>query len=79
MLCFALLYIIYVYGTYFFVLAGLKYRQVGSHNMNDHSSRSHSMLTVYIDIETVRFLLRDFIPVRISSADWLSFINHCLG
>ncbi|XP_031560241.1 kinesin-like protein KIF12 [Actinia tenebrosa] len=32
---------------------GLKYRQVGSHNMNDHSSRSHSMLTVYIDIEMV--------------------------
>ena len=22
--------------------------------MNDHSSRSHSMLTVYIDIESVR-------------------------
>ncbi|KXJ04785.1 Kinesin-like protein KIF12, partial [Exaiptasia diaphana] len=32
---------------------GLKYRQVGSHGMNDHSSRSHSLLTVYVDIETV--------------------------
>ena len=27
---------------------------MGSHLMNDHSSRSHSMLTVYIDIESVR-------------------------
>ena len=34
--------------------AGLHNRQVGSHMMNDHSSRSHSMLTVYIDIESVR-------------------------
>ncbi|KAJ7387306.1 hypothetical protein OS493_004289 [Desmophyllum pertusum] len=31
---------------------GLRNRQVGSHLMNDHSSRSHSMLTVYIDIES---------------------------
>ncbi|XP_078360940.1 kinesin-like protein KIF12 isoform X2 [Oculina patagonica] len=31
---------------------GLSNRQVGSHLMNDHSSRSHSMLTVYIDIES---------------------------
>ncbi|XP_032242264.1 kinesin-like protein KIF12 isoform X2 [Nematostella vectensis] len=30
---------------------GLRYRQVGSHMMNDHSSRSHTLLTVYIDIE----------------------------
>ena len=36
----------------FFV--GLSNRQVGSHLMNDHSSRSHSMLTVYIDSESVR-------------------------
>lgn len=34
--------------------AGLHNRQVGSHMMNDHSSRSHSMLTVYLDIESVR-------------------------
>lgn len=31
---------------------GLSNRQVGSHLMNDHSSRSHSMLTVYIDSES---------------------------
>ncbi|KAM7438087.1 Kinesin-related protein 12 [Porites harrisoni] len=31
---------------------GLHNRHVGSHMMNDHSSRSHSMLTVYIDIES---------------------------
>lgn len=31
---------------------GLSNRQVGSHVMNDHSSRSHSMLTVYIDTES---------------------------
>ncbi|XP_015760237.1 PREDICTED: kinesin-like protein KIF12 [Acropora digitifera] len=31
---------------------GLSNRQVGSHMMNDHSSRSHSMLTVYIDTES---------------------------
>ncbi|XP_058963895.2 kinesin-like protein KIF12 isoform X2 [Pocillopora verrucosa] len=31
---------------------GLRNRHVGSHLMNDHSSRSHTMLTVYIDIES---------------------------
>lgn len=30
---------------------------MGSHLMNDHSSRSHSMLTVYIDIESVSTIL----------------------
>ena len=40
--------------SHFLLVAGLKYRQVGSHMWNDHSSRSHSMLTVYLDIETVR-------------------------
>ena len=38
-------------------LLGLSNRQVGSHMMNDHSSRSHSMLTVYIDTESVRTIL----------------------
>lgn len=30
---------------------GMKNRTVGSHNMNDCSSRSHTMLTVYITSE----------------------------
>jgi len=30
---------------------GMKNRSVGSHNMNDCSSRSHTMLTVYITSE----------------------------
>ena len=32
---------------------GLKNRQVGAHSMNDYSSRSHTMLTVYLDSEMV--------------------------
>ena len=32
---------------------GSTYRQVGVHSVNDHSSRSHSMLTVYVDSEEV--------------------------
>lgn len=30
---------------------GMKNRTIGSHNMNDCSSRSHTMLTVYITSE----------------------------
>ena len=32
---------------------GLENRKVGGHAMNDHSSRSHTMLTIYIDSEIV--------------------------
>nr|XP_006816819.1 PREDICTED: kinesin-like protein KIF12-like [Saccoglossus kowalevskii] len=32
---------------------GLSYRQTGSNNINEHSSRSHSMLTIFIDSEVV--------------------------
>ncbi|XP_065054952.1 kinesin-II 85 kDa subunit-like isoform X1 [Rhopilema esculentum] len=32
---------------------GLENRKVGGHAMNDHSSRSHTMLTVYIDSEII--------------------------
>ena len=42
-----------VFANISFFFSGLRNRQVGSHLMNDHSSRSHSMLTVYIDIESV--------------------------
>ena len=42
-----------VFCKHFLFFSGLRNRQVGSHLMNDHSSRSHSMLTVYIDIESV--------------------------
>ena len=37
---------------------GLRNRQVGAHSMNDYSSRSHTMLTVYLDSEMVRFIVR---------------------
>ena len=30
---------------------GLKNRAIGTHNMNDHSSRSHTILTVHIHSE----------------------------
>lgn len=45
---------------------------MGSHLMNDHSSRSHSMLTVYIDIESVStspslFLLGRSLILKIKS------------
>jgi len=32
---------------------GMKNRAVAEHNMNEHSSRSHSVLTVYLDSEMV--------------------------
>ena len=37
---------------------GLQNRQVGAHAMNDYSSRSHTMLTVYLDSEFVSISLR---------------------
>ena len=43
-----------LYALHAYIFLGLSNRQVGSHLMNDHSSRSHSMLTVYINIESVR-------------------------
>lgn len=33
------------------LIEGSLYKQVGMHAMNDHSSRSHSILTVYVDCE----------------------------
>ena len=33
------------------VQEGLKNRAIGSHNMNEHSSRSHTILTVHIHSE----------------------------
>ena len=52
--------------------AGLHNRQVGSHMMNDHSSRSHSMLTVYIDIESVRltFIFDTLFSAETSLCRW---------
>ena len=32
---------------------GMKNRAVAEHNVNEHSSRSHSILTVYLDSEMV--------------------------
>lgn len=37
----------------FWSLSGLQNRQVGTHAMNDHSSRSHTILTVYLQSEAV--------------------------
>lgn len=33
---------------------GMKNRAVAEHKVNEHSSRSHSILTVYLDSELVR-------------------------
>ena len=33
---------------------GMRNRAVAEHNINEHSSRSHSVLTVYLDSEMVR-------------------------
>lgn len=39
-------------ATFFFVfLKGMRSRAVGRHNMNDYSSRSHTILTVHITSE----------------------------
>jgi hypothetical protein len=32
---------------------GLRNRKTGSHRLNEHSSRSHSILTIYLDSETI--------------------------
>lgn len=37
---------------------GMKNRSVAAHNVNEHSSRSHSILTIHIDSEGVRVGLR---------------------
>ena len=38
------------YCMYF--ISGTKNRALGSHSMNEHSSRGHTLLTVYIEIES---------------------------
>ena len=40
---------------------GMSNRAVAAHNMNEHSSRSHSILSVYLDSETVTIY---FLPFR---------------
>ena len=35
-----------------FIFKGTKNRALGSHSMNEHSSRGHTLLTVYIEIES---------------------------
>ena len=35
-----------------FYVIGTKNRALGSHSMNEHSSRGHTLLTIYIEIES---------------------------
>ena len=42
---------------------GLRNRQVGAHSVNDHSSRSHTMLTVYLESEMVCVASNSFFDV----------------
>ena len=41
----------FFYSKQLFLQEGLKNRAIGTHNMNDHSSRSHTILTVHIHSE----------------------------
>ena len=36
---------------FFVTTSGLRNRAIGSHNMNEHSSRSHTILTVHLHSE----------------------------
>lgn len=43
---------------------GMKNRAVAAHSMNDHSSRSHSVLTVHLDSEMVSIAISRNVPLK---------------